>query len=307
MLRTAGEYRKYLDPRTLATVRGLDLRARLVVQGFMSGLHRSSLHGLSIEFAEHRKYCQGDDLRHLDWKVYGRTDKHYIREYEQDTNLRLMIAVDCSESMGYQSRDSAMSKRQYATTVAAALAYLALHQADAVAVATFDTLLRRTSRASTNPSQWKLVVEELESAAGNGRTSLGRVLDQLSESLRERHLVLLLSDFLAPAHELSVGLKHLRHCGHEAIVMQVLDHAELTFPFARPVRFMGLEGAGDLVTDPRRLREKYLERLGDFLGRIRHVCHGQETDYAVLDSSAPLSMALSTYLATRAARGRRWS
>src|SRR5215510_15081768 len=141
-------YRKYLDPAVLARIGVLDLRARRLVDGFIAGMHRSPSHGMSIEFAEHRKYSQGDDLRFLDWKVYGRTDKHYIKEYEQETNLKLLLAVDCSESMNYKSRSSIFSKREYATTVAAALAYLALHQADAVGLATFDTRLHRTGRAS---------------------------------------------------------------------------------------------------------------------------------------------------------------
>jgi len=307
MLRTAGDYRKYLDPQTLATVRGLDLRARLLVQGFLSGMHRSSRHGFSVEFAEHRKYCQGDDLRFLDWKVYGRTDKHYIKEHEQETNLRLLIAVDCSESMGYRSRWAALSKREYSTTVAAAIAYMALHQSDSVSVATFDTALRRITRPSNNPGHWKIVVEELEQAAGNGHTAFRSVLDALAEALAERHLVVLLSDCLGSATEILTGLKHLCHRRHEPIVIQVLDHAELTFPFERPVQFQGLEALGDVVADPRVIRERYLEHVGAFLRALRRGCHEQRVDHAVLNTSESLNAALSTYLAHRAARGRRWS
>jgi uncharacterized protein (DUF58 family) len=307
MLDTAKDYRKYLDPGVLAQVSGLGLRARLVVQGFIGGLHRSALHGYSIEFAEHRKYCQGDDLRFLDWKVFGRTDKHYIKEYEQETNLKLLVAVDCSESMNYQSTGSPLSKRQYAMTLAAALAYLALQQADAVAVATFDSALRHVSRASNNPAQWKLVVEELERSSANGRTSFRSVLDELAETLSGRHLVVLISDLLGPPAGIITGLKHLRHRRHEPIVLHVLDRAELTFPFTRPVRFRGLEGLGDLAAQPGTIRQRYLDELRAFLDALRRGCHAQQTDYAVLDTSAPLTAALSAYLSTRADRARRWS
>lgn len=305
MLATVKDYRKYLDPAVLARVSGLDLRARLLVQGFISGLHRSELHGFSVEFAEHRKYSQGDDLRHLDWKVFGRTDKHYIKEYEQETNLKLLLAVDCSESMDYQSRNAPLSKREFATTTAAALAYLALHQADAVALATFDTRLHRTGRATNNPSQWRHVVQELENVSGKGRTSFRTVLDELAETLHERHLIIIISDFLGPTDQIIAGIKHLRHRRHEPIVLQVLDHAELTFPFDRPLQFAGMEGAGDLVTNPRLMRERYLAEMGAHIERIRRACFEQRIDFEVMDTGAPLNAALSAYLSTRAARARR--
>ncbi|MEK6643919.1 MAG: DUF58 domain-containing protein [Planctomycetota bacterium] len=302
---TLQDFRKYLEPAVLARVTGLDLRARLLVQGFISGLHRSELHGFSVEFAEHRKYSQGDDLRHLDWKVYGRTDKHYIKEYEQETNLKLLLAVDCSESMRYQSRGSVFSKRDYATTTAAALAYLALHQADAVALATFDTRLHRTGRATNNPAQWKHVVQDLEKADGHGRTAFRTVFDELAETLHDRHLIVIMSDFLGPTDQIISGIKHLRHRRHEPIVLQVLDHAELTFPFDRPIEFEGLEGAGTLVTNPRLMRERYLAEMNAHIERLRRGCFEQRIDFEVLDTQAPLNTALSAYLATRASRSRR--
>lgn len=301
-----GEHlQKYLNPAVLAEIAGLDLRARLMVEGFVSGLHRSPLHGFSVEFAEYRKYAQGDDLRHLDWKVFGRTDKHYIKEYEQETNLRLLIAVDASESMNYKSSDSAWSKREFAITAAAGLSYLALQQADSVALATFDTRLRRHGRASNQSNQWKQIVAELEHRPGTGATAFRAVLDELAESLRERHLIIVLSDLLGEPNEIITGIKHLRHRRHEPIVLQILDHAELTFPFDGPVRFIGMEGVGPLATDPAALRERYLAEIHRHLDTIRRGCHAQQCDYQLLDTSAPLTTALSTYLANRAARVRR--
>jgi uncharacterized protein (DUF58 family) len=301
------EYRRYLDPAVLAQIGALDLRARLLVEGFISGMHRSPAHGFSVEFAEHRKYCQGDDLRFLDWKVYGRTDKHYIKEYEQETNLRLMLAVDCSESMSFRSPGAPMSKREYAITIAAAMAYLALQQADAVAVATFDEVVRRTSRASNNPGKWKGVVHELSHAPVGPKTSFRAVFDSLAESLPHRHLVVILSDLFGPVGEITAGIQHLRHQRHEPLVLQVLDHAELTFPFTRPLELVGLESTGRQVAEPRVVREHYLKSIQGFMTEIRRACHEHRTDYEVLDTSAPVNIALAAYLSTRAARARRFA
>ena len=306
MVRKAEDYRKYLDPSVLAGIRSLDLRARLLVQGFVSGMHHSPLRGMSIEFAEYRKYCQGDDLKHLDWKVYGRTDKHYIKQYEQETNLQLLLAVDCSESMNYRSPSSSMSKREYATTVAAAMAYLALQQTDAVALTVFDSEIRRTTRPSNNPNTWRLVVQALETAESTGQTALRAVLDELAETLHRRHLVIILSDLMGEPEDIITGIRHLRHRGHEPIILHILDHAELTFPFDRPTQFDGLENAGPLLVDPRVMRERYLSEFNEFIHTLRHGCHEQRADYEVLDTDAPLNIALSAYLATRSRRLRHW-
>ncbi len=270
----------------------------------MSGMHHSPLRGVAVEFAEYRKYCQGDDLRTMDWKVYGRTDKHYIKQYEQETNLRLLLAVDCSESMSYRHASSPMSKREYATTAAAAIAYLALSQSDAVALGIFDTRLRKITRASSRPGMWRQVVQELESAAGSGRTSLRSVLDETAERLHEHHLVIILSDLFGDPADVVRGIKHLRHRGHEPIVLHILDDAELTFPFDRPMRFDGMEGVGPLMTEPRLVRERYLEEMQSFIAQLRRGCHDQEADYELLNTSARMSAALSTYLAMRAKRAR---
>ncbi len=306
MVRSSANYREYLDPTVLAKIPRLDLRARLLVQGFISGMHHSPLRGVSIEFAEYRKYCQGDDLKYVDWKVYGRTDKHYIKRYEQETNLQLLIAVDCSASMNYRSSAAAMSKRDYATTAAAAIAYLALQQSDAVALATFDDRLRKTTRASNNPNKWKLIVQELESEDRQGQTDLRPALDELAESLTRRHLVIILSDLLGDPKDTLNGIRHLRHRGHEPIVLHLLDPAELTFPFDRAVRFEGMEGTGTLLTDPRVMRRRYLHEINEFIQTLRRGCHRQQADYELLDTGTLLSAALTAYLATRSSRSRQW-
>lgn len=298
--------RKYLDPMVLARISGLELRARLLVQGFISGMHRSPAHGFSVEFAEHRKYTQGDDLRFMDWKVYGRTDKHYIKRHEQESNLQLLFAVDTSESMSYQSAGSPWSKREYALTIVAAMAYLALQQADSVALTTFDTHIHRTSKPSNNPAKWRTITRELLAARPRGPTAFRAVLDELAEASHQRQLIVLVSDFLGPVDEITAGLKHLRHRRHEPVVMHVLDSAELEFPFDRAMQLVGLEGLSPIVVEPRVMRRHYLEELERYLKSLRRCCHEQQTDYALFNTRESLAGVLSAYLTARSARARRW-
>jgi uncharacterized protein (DUF58 family) len=302
MVQAEQDYRRYLDPKVLARVSGLEMRARYIVEGFISGMHRSPLRGFSVEFSEHRKYSQGDDLRHLDWRVLGRTDKHYVKQYEQETNLQLMLVVDSSRSMTYRSAAAPLSKREYATSVAAAIAYLALRQADAVGLAAFDDRVTRVLRASNNPGQWKSVIRELESAAPARSTNIRRALDEIAEKLHRRHLVVVISDLLTEPGDLLTGLKHLRYRSHESIVLHVLDPAELEFPFSEPTRFEGLEAEGDILAQPRIVRQRYLTELRACLDQIRRGCIENRVDYALFSTRDPLDKALSGFLAGRAAR-----
>lgn len=306
MVATADPYRKYLDPAVLAGIHGLDLRARMLARGFVSGIHRSPAHGYSVEFAEHRKYCQGDDLRFLDWRVYGRTDKHYIKEYEQESNVLLLLAVDTSESMNYRWARSPMSKRDYAITVAAALAYLALQQRDAVELVLFDDQVHRTGRASNHRGKWKSIIRELAQARMGPRTDFRRVFDELAETVHVPHLVVIISDLFCPADDVLAGVGHLRHARNEPVVLQVLDRAERTFPFERPTQWDGLESEKTVRAAPGAVRDLYLRELGEFLDRLRQGFHKQRTDYALLDTTASPAAALRTFLAVRSARARRW-
>ncbi len=301
-MQTEQDYRRYLDPQVLARISGLEMRARMVVEGFISGMHHSPFRGFSVEFSEHRKYSQGDDLRHLDWRVLGRTDKHYVKQYEQETNLQLMLVVDSSESMSYRSPDAPLTKREYATCVAAAIAYLALRQTDAVGLAAFDAHVARVVRASNNPGQWKTVVRELEAAIPTPATNIRRALDEIAEKLRHRHLVVIISDFFDDPREILTGLKHLRHHRHEPIVLHVMDPAELDFPFSEPTRFEGLERTGQLVTQPRIIRQRYLKELQDHLDELRRGCVENRVDYQLFSTREPLDKALSGFLAGRESR-----
>jgi len=298
------DYRKYLDPRVLARISSLDLRARLVVEGLMTGMHRSPYQGVSVEFAQHRPYVPGDDIRHVDWKVFGRTDKIYLKQYQEETNLHLICVVDASESMSYGSvgdADAPWSKFDHATAIAASLSYMAIQQQDSVGLAVFDTELRRFLKPSNSPAQWKIVTGELSVSPRLRKTDMGRVLDQIAEKLTHRSLIVILSDFFDDLEGVKKGLRHLRYKKHEVMVFQVLDPMEINFPFEDVTLFKGLEETGELLTEPRALREGYLQQLAAATDQLKRMCRGMHIDYTRMDSSQPLDVTLSTFLAVRAA------
>jgi len=295
---------KLFDPQTLSSLQGLELRARVIVEGYISGVHRSPYQGFSIEFAEHRHYTPGDDLRYVDWKVFGRSDKFYLKQYEEETNLISYMLVDTSQSMLFRSETAALSKLEYAECAAAALAYLVLHQQDSVGLATFDNQIRAQVRASSNPSHFKQIVHVLENSAAERKTNMGPILHELAERLSKRGIVLVFSDFFDDVEAILSGLKHLRHRKHEVIVFHVLDPAEIEFPYRQTTLFRGLEQLLDVLTEPRALRRAYLEAFGRFTAALRAGCHAQEIDYVELRTDLPLDTALSTYLASRGKWGR---
>ncbi len=297
----------YLDPKVLSKIRGLELRARMIIEGFLSGMHHSPHHGLSIEFADHRAYTQGDDLRHVDWKLFGKTDKYYIKEYEQETNLNLMLVVDCSESMKYRSSPDVMAKHEYATALAAAIAYLALQQHDSVGLALFDQRVTYLVKPSSSTQQWKILVRELAKRTGPGKTSLEPVFAELGERLGGPVLIVLISDLFDDVETVLRGFKQLRYRRHDLIVWNLWDPAELTFPFKGWTRFDGLEGTGRLLADSGSLRARYLEEVVRFQSRLRHGCGQMHVDFAVFNTADPLDIGLTTFLATRSARLRQRS
>jgi uncharacterized protein (DUF58 family) len=301
---SSSDYRRYLDPRTLAKVSSLELRARLVVEGLMTGMHRSPFQGVSVEFAQHRPYAAGDDIRHVDWKVFGRTEKVYLKQYLQETNLDLVCVVDASESMGFGSIESAGNrwhKYDHATAIAASMAYMAIQQQDSVGLAIFDHALARYFKPSNSPAQWKLVVDELQQIPRWNKTSTGKILDQLAEKLTHRSLIVILSDFFDDLDSIRQGLRHLRYKKHEIMVFQILDPQEIEFPFEDVMMFEGLEEMGDLLTEPRALREGYLRQLAEFTESLKKVCRGMNIDFHRFSSGDALDGALSSFLATRMA------
>lgn len=298
------DYRKYLDPRVLVRIAALDLRARLIVEGLMSGMHRSPYQGISVEFAQHRQYAPGDDIRHVDWKVLAKTDRVYLKQYQEETNLQLVLVVDASESMSYGSvgeADARWTKLDHATAIAASLGYMAMGQQDAVGLVVADSEIRRFLKPSNSPGVWKQIISELSQATPRKETRVGRVLDQLAEKLTHRSLIVVLSDFFDDLSQVQRGLRHIRHRRHEVIAFQVLDPNEITFPFEDPTRFEGLEDAGDLLTDPKALRASYLERLEAATETLKRDCRAMRIDFARMSSGDLLDVALSNFLATRAA------
>ncbi len=296
------DYRRYLDPRTLAKIGRLNLRARLVVEGYISGMHRSPYRGYSIEFADHRQYVQGDDIRHIDWKVFGRTNKYYIKQYEEETNLVLMLAVDCSESMSYKSPSSPMSKHEYGISIAASLAYLALRQQDSVGLACFDESVTRYLRPTNHTGQWKAIIHELDGATGPSKTSLKGIMDDLAERTHRRSLVVIISDFLDSLANIQAGLRHLKYRKNELILCHVMDPAELDLPFDGPIKFNGLEAGGHLLTEPKALKTRYRQEVETFIADLKKTSRELRLDYALYNTRNSLDVALSSYLATRSAR-----
>jgi uncharacterized protein (DUF58 family) len=291
--------RRFLHPETIAHISPLELRARQVVEGFLSGMHRSPFFGHSVEFVQHREYVPGDDLRHLDWKVWSKTDRHYVKQYEEDTNLRGTLVVDVSESMHYGR--GALNKYQYACTVAACLGYLLLRQQDSVGVITFDAEVRQVVPSRSAQTHIDAVVKALDVSRPRAKTDLEKVLRRVAETINRRGLIILVSDLLADREPLFRGLEMLCHRRHDVLVFHVLDQDEMSFPFAGTTRFDGMEGLPDLLCDPRALRDGYLEALGEYLVEVRRGCARKGIDYLLVHTGEPLDAVLARFLHQRMA------
>ncbi len=297
--------RAQLDPRVLDQIAGLELKAKHIVEGYVSGLHRSPFHGFSVEFAEHREYVPGDDIRFLDWKVFGRTDRLYIKRYEEETNLEAHLVVDVSASMAYETKDgTGPSKLDYATWSAGALAYLITQQQDAAGLVLYDDEIRTTLPAQSNEAHLRTVFKLLEEATPRGETRTGRALSEVAETVRRRGVIVLFSDLLDDRREVARGLRNLRQRGHEVILFHILASDEVQFPFERMTRFQGLEGLGRVTADPLALRQAYLAEVESFRKMLRRVCLQNRIDLIELDTSKSLGVVLAAYLAKREARRR---
>jgi len=296
------DYTRYLRPEVITQIAGLEMRARYVVEGFLSGMHRSPYHGFSVEFASHREYVPGDDTRHIDWRVYGRADRYYIKQYEEETNVRAYILLDCSGSMAYPEpphRDR-MNKFEYAATAAASLAYLLVHQQDAPGLMLFDHAVREHLPPKSNPAQLRNLIDVIDRAEPDRETDVKVLMHQLADQIKRRSFVIVVSDLLADPDDVISGLERFRHAGHDVLVLHVLDHDELTFDFRDNVLFEGIEDASiELLTDPQSLRTSYLEALDRFLTRVRTACADRRMDYVRISTTDSLGVALSAFLAHR--------
>jgi uncharacterized protein (DUF58 family) len=302
MPRDSATISPFLDPRTLAKLHGLELRAARIVEGYVAGLHRSPYQGFSNEFAEHREYAPGDDLRYVDWKVFGKSDRFYLKQFEEETNLICYLLLDTSESMQYQGPAAPMSKLAYAQCAAAALAYLVLHQRDAVGLVTFDQEVGQLVRPSSSPTQLKQVLHVMETARTGRKTHTGPIFHDLAERLARRGIVVIISDLFDDVSAMLAGLKHFRHRRHDVIVMHVLDPAELDFPFQQVTMFKGLESLGNVVTEPRSLRAAYRQQVQGFLREVQTGCRAQQIDYLTVRTDQPLDAVLRTFLSARKRR-----
>lgn len=294
------DYQKYLDPEVLARISGLDLKARLIVEGFVSGLHRSPFHGFSVEFAEHREYVPGDDLRHVDWKVYGKSDRYYLKQFEEETNFACWFLIDSSGSMSYRSSDAAMSKLEYAKHIAAALAYLVIQQQDAAGLITFSDGVDDFVRPSSQPSHLRQLLHIADQLNPGGETSLGPVLHDLAERVRRRGLVIVLSDLFDDPESLLLGLKHFRHRRHDVSLLHIVDPAEQDFPFEEPTLFKDLEVTRESMSEPRSLRRAYQREFEAFLAEMRRRSRDLGMQYTFVRTDMRLDVALTSFLQTRA-------
>jgi len=292
---------RFLDPAVIARLGSMELKARTVVEGFLSGLHRSPYKGFSVEFAEYRQYLPGDDLSTLDWKVYARTDRHYVKKFEEETNLDCHVLLDVSASMAYRGA-AAMTKVEYGSVLAASLAYLMHRQRDATGLIEFDDRIRRRLPASARPGHLHAILLALDKVAPGARSDVGRPLHQLAEALGKRSLVVLISDLLDDPENIVRGLKHLRFRGTDVIVFQVLDPHEIQFPFRGAARFTDVESDDVVTADPERVRESYLAAMASLRARYEKELRGAGIDFLSLDTSKPLDFALMAYLDTRAKR-----
>ncbi len=300
--------RKYLNPRVLNKVARLDLKARFVVEGFIAGLHRSPYRGVSVDFADYREYVPGDDIRFIDWKAYGKTNRLYIKEFEEETNLTCHLFLDVSESMEYGSLNSdgeRIRKFDYATWVAAALAHLLLRQRDAVSL----TLFQEQSVSVLPPSNGRIqllnIIRTLDQAKPGQKTSVATSLHEMAERVQRRGIVVILSDFFDDVPSILGAIKHLRHRGHEVILFHILDAQEVEFPFDRITMFEGLEELPKLLVDPKALREAYLGEFSQFLEALKTGCTSQLVDYVEARTDASLEKLLVSYLGKRESRLRR--
>jgi len=295
--------KRFLHPEAIKRIARLDLRARHIVEGFLSGRHRSPYFGQSVEFLQHREYTWGDDLRYVDWKVWAKQDRFYVKQFQEDTNLRCTLLADVSGSMRYGN--GVMNKYEYACTIAASLAYLLLRQQDAVGCVSFDEAPRVTVPLRTKRNHLDSIIQAFEVSEPANKTDLYQILRIATESYPRRGMMVLISDLLTEREGLFRGLRLLRSRGHDVMVFHVMDDDELDFPFTGPTRFEGLELPRHVRCNPRALREGDLNALRTYLEEVRRGCARNNVDYALLRTSQPLDAALAAYLSHRLGKYRR--
>lgn len=292
-----------IDPASLMRIKSLMMRAKVVVEGVFSGLHRSPFHGFSVEFSEYRQYSPGDDPRYLDWRLYARSDRYYIKRFEDETNLRVHLLVDLSQSMGYGSAD--YTKADYARTAAATLAYFLYRQRDAVGLFTFTEQIDQYLPARYRTGHLQRLMAGLQTAVSGTGTDLQNPLEHVASMLNKRGLVILISDLLAPLELLSSRLSFLTSRGHEVVLMRILDPAEVEFNFSSPAMFQDVETSRDLYVDPQAIRTQYLQRFNDHETQVKEICANLGIDFCRFVTDQPLELTLFDFVNSRLQRGKK--
>ncbi|MBZ0198219.1 MAG: DUF58 domain-containing protein [Ignavibacteriaceae bacterium] len=292
------DYRKYLDPSVISKLNSFELRARLVVEGFMVGLHKSPYHGFSVEFTEHRPYMQGDNLKDVDWKVYGKTEKYYIKQYEEETNLKSYILLDKSKSMSYASKGN-VSKLEYGATLTAALGYLMFKQQDAVGLSIYSETIEKYLPPKASKAYLHEVLKALTSVVPANKTNTSSCLNQIAEKIKRRGLVIIISDLFDDVNSVLTALKHFRYQNNEVIVFQLLDPLERSFAFGKDSIFRDLETDEEITTQPYQIQKAYKEAMDEFTHRIKSECLNSNIEYNLIDTSTPFDKALFGYIQKR--------
>ena len=289
--------KRFLHPEAIKRIARMDLRARHVVEGFLSGMHRSPHFGQSVEFRQHREYTPGDDLRHVDWQVWARQDRLYVKQFESDTNMRVNLLVDVSNSMDYG--DGALSKSEYAATIAVSLTYLVLKQQDAIGCMTFDAAVRSRIQTLSRKTQMQSIMQALQTTEPANKTDLSSIFKQAAEIYPKRGMMVVISDLLSDVELTLKGLRLLRQRGHDVLLFHVMDNDEIDFPFSGPTKFEDLESDTKLACNPKALREGYLESLEEFLTNVRRGCAKAAVDYALVKTGDSIDAVLAKFLSSR--------
>ena len=290
-------YQKYLDPLTINKIDNLSLRARLVVEGFIIGMHKSPYHGFSVEFSEHRPYGFGDEIKYIDWKLWGKTDRFFVKRYEEETNLKAHIMIDQSASMGYSSHT--INKLEYAKILAASFSYMLIKNQDAVGLYMFDSKIKKSISPRSTKGHLNLLLTEMDKIQPSSNTNIAQALHECAEKTHKKGLVILISDLMDNQDEILMGLKHFLYKGHEVIVFHILDPREIDFDFKERVRFRDLESGDEIITDPRQLKKSYQNNLNQFINFYKQNCGKHRIDYMPLSTNQSLETALTEYLVKR--------
>lgn len=298
MRKSFSDYREYLNPQIISRINNLDLRARLVVEGFMVGLHKSPYHGFSVEFSQHRPYMQGDNLRSVDWRVFGKTEKYFIKQYEEETNLKSYLILDCSKSMSYASNNQ-ISKLDYASTLVAALSYMMIKQQDAISLTIYADEIKKYLPPKSSNSYLQQVLKELVSIESSSKTNTAEALNKIAEKIKRRGLVIIISDFFDDVDKTLKAIKHFAHQKNEVIIFQILDPMERSFGFGKDAIFKDLETDEELTTQPYQIQKAYQEAMSEFTNKIKRESLNSNFDYNLLDTSTPFDKALFSYIQKR--------